>query len=350
MLTERTGLRLTLVLGAALAGSACTQAGGTATGTSTGTAGTTGSGSGGVVVVGTGGSSSSGAGGSSSGGTGGATTSSGGTSSGSGSTTGSSMNCSPPLASPIYIDGAGGTDGPCCGTSRQAACLTVGQAMANVASAQVNGATLEAFTSTHVADWPAPESWPVTLGLGITLHAPGIQFYNSGSSSLDLFQVQKLNPSDIGSVAIQGDPGNLARIGFDSAFRSSGTKTALSVNGDSLSLQNVWLAGTVGLQVGPSALGASQPGWGVARLGPGPVMIGSVGSGLAGQLGVTCTGEFNRNSQVTEQGTTPVLAIEGQATGISVGDFCDVVLTQGDSIGPALSGGSCPTKVDGVGI
>ena len=254
--------------------------------------------------------------------------------------------CCPTLGSAVSVDGSSGVDGPCCGSSASNACLTIGQAMANVVAAGQSSVTLEASLAAGTTDWGAPESWPITLSNGVTLHAPDIFFAGSGSN--DLF----LTSGALLTVTIQGDLGHPVNVGLNSQYQASSTAHALTVaGGSSLLLQDVWVGGQVGIEVGTAGVAAGH-----LNLGPDPVVIGSLARSLKGTVGISCQGQ-NALAQSTISdsagGAGPVLEVEAQSQeGLLVGDFCTVTLTQTPTFGPTPVMGTCPPapRRDQVGV
>jgi hypothetical protein len=90
----------------------------------------------------------------------------------------------------LQVNNELGSDGPCCGEGPGAqACATIGRAMQIVRATQLYGATIQAAAKTHVDNagnctfWGdldagsiALEYWPIQLGYGVTLSAPGVCF------------------------------------------------------------------------------------------------------------------------------------------------------------------------------
>jgi hypothetical protein len=276
-----------------------------------------------------------------------ATGSTGGTPATSGTTTGR-PGCQLATSNPLYIDGAAGVDSPCCGASLATACRTLTQAMGNVVADANTGFpdgvlvhVLEASMSAGGPNWAAPETWPVTLTWGVTLHGPGLYFANQGSSASDLFHAQRYSGNDTQHVTIHGDAANPVHIGYANDGDSSKTLTALEVSSGLLDLEDAVLDGTTALLVHGAYV----------QLGPDPIQIGSLADGVTGQLGVVCYdgGQLNDNGGAVAG--PPLLAIEGQATAdLTVGLQSNLELTNGGRFGPELVGGVCPTKVDTLGI
>jgi hypothetical protein len=109
----------------------------------------------------------------------------------------------------LYIDGAAGSDfTACCGTLA-APCQTLTKAMSLINTAKVSGVRLSAYRSTNGTDWTNRETWPVHLGWGVTLDAPGI-FFSTPSpgtgmkSTRNHFEVYTYGVQNTATVKIVG--------------------------------------------------------------------------------------------------------------------------------------------------
>jgi hypothetical protein len=278
--------------------------------------------------------------------------------------------CLPPVAgATIYVDGKLGADTNCC-DSASSPCMTLTHAMKLVFSAGVSGVTLSVAwnaTPTTQADWnPAtPETYPVHLGMGVTLKAPGIFFTPPAGTTpaVDVFDVFAYNAADTGRVTIEGDPAvDYVYLGID-ATQSNLTTTAVAVNAGigtavPITLTNVWMnAQSESLNLGAGAN---------VTLGPDPVIVGSganTGKPLtavtAPKTGILCQGSATSRATLQDDPNgTAILQMDsqgqmditnGQLNGVlKEVDNCDVVLTQQPVFG---SPSPCPSpKVDGEGI
>ena len=119
--------------------------------------------------------------------------------------------------------------------------------------------------------------FPIILTQAVTLHAPGVYFQQGGPASYFV---------SIAS-ALEGDPGNPIKIGFvplpdGGDGDDTGTVAPPLVIYGSTILQNATLAASVGAGFAIVVDG------GTLLLGPGPVQIGGMDPGLAGQGGLEC--------------------------------------------------------------
>ncbi len=275
---------------------------------------------------------------------------------------GGSCQCVP--ASPAYVDESVGVDGPCCGGASNP-CRTIGHlvgaVLAGPVCAKTSAApTIELRKSGAVAsgDWSSdPPGVGIALGLGVTLHAPGVQFSNSGSDLDPSFPgvphtfsvVDYCGDGGFASATIEGDPGNPIGIGYGSGGETPKNE-GLIVAGQ-LTLRSARVAADVGVDV--------QSG-GLAVFGPRLVEIGGFaldggpdGGALGGQVGIACAGgtvQANPGAslRISHQSTEDLLAEDDVA-----GNGCDATLLSGGVVlGEDLDGGQCAVvpQPDGVGI
>src|SRR5262249_49806241 len=113
------------------------------------------------------------------GGTGGSTTGGGATTGGTtGGSTGGSTTGGNSLGNggTVNVDGVTGNDVPFCGIGANRACQTLTFAMRLIDAAQARDVTIHATVNGGGGDWTSKETYPVTLGWGVELNAPGVFF------------------------------------------------------------------------------------------------------------------------------------------------------------------------------
>jgi hypothetical protein len=225
-------------------------------------------------------------------------------------------------------------------------------------------------------DWIAPETWPVHLGWGVTLQAPGLFFTMprpgiQGGSTLNHFEVYSYDAAlDTAQVTIEGGDstpgfGKAVHIGFDSTYSHGGAISAVADPAGSntavpLRLSSVWLdslpKGTTGasLDVGDGA---------AVVLGPLDVVLGNpLGLGfepgpvrvLAAEMGLFCHGAGATVSDDPSSGAIVLQSANALDADLDVESGCVVSLTQGPIIG-ILSGPACdttsfPNEGDGIRV
>jgi hypothetical protein len=237
--------------------------------------------------------------------------------------------------------------------------------MATIADGGTIGVHIHAYLSNGGDEWPSPpESWPVHLGLGVTLAAPAILFRPQPFSAppvLDAFDVYPYSQDDSNEVTIEGsptDPNNPIEIGLPTISGNQGSALVAVADppldlpafafGLPIRISNAWLVGS------NSALlvteGAS------AILGTLPVHIGSNSELLpvaqGESIGILCGGS---GGAVTDTGSNSV-EIDSQAFDIAAYRGCSIQLVHSPHLGLLPDGGfgSCPlingSKADNVGI
>jgi hypothetical protein len=190
------------------------------------------------------------------------------------------------------------------------------QAMSLVVAAGVSGPTLEV---TGPESWPQEnETWPIHLGMGVTVHARGM-FIDAPAGS-DVFDVYAYNANDTGTVTIQGYDLNIwvgAFSGLVGVNDNVPNQTALPVVLEDLGINGSSQA----LSVGPGAQ---------VTLGEGFVTIGAMDA--TGPIGIYCKGTAANPASVKDVGTGG-LRIESHTTDLDIEDYCSVTLTEGPVLG-----------------
>jgi hypothetical protein len=267
-----------------------------------------------------------------------------------------------------------GSDEGCCGTTIEKACATLTRALALIGSSNQSGLTLEARVDGDGGLWrPAGgERWPIVLGLGLTLSAPGLAFDRPAGAPGIAFLVRGLIPGDDGGVTMRGGPASaggvpsLLQVGFPFDDAGSGTEIAIEdgvagdggPNGLSLSLSDVQINGLeIGLQVGPKAF---------VTLGPGPLLIGSpADGGPLGGRGLVCEGTEvgsvlesafvndylnGTTTDLPDAGVSPhSLEVIGQPIAdVDIGDSCFLDLMRVPILGP--DGDCTAARGDPIGL
>jgi hypothetical protein len=189
----------------------------------------------------------------------------------------------------------------------------------------------------------------VVLHEGVTLSAAGIFFANRGSSPSDLFHVARDTSENDYPVSIQGLAGDPVYLGFNSSYVGTGTLAAVSVLASTrLDLQDATLGGLTAL-----VIGAPGTGQGSVNFGPDPVHIGDLAHELTGTHGIVCAGiNGNTPSILTDnEATAPTLFVEGQVTDVTIDTHCNIDMTEGITLGPAPTAGTCPAaRIDQTGL
>ena len=136
----------------------------------------------------------------------------------------------------LSVDGATGTDSDCCGIGGNGACQSITQAMKLIDAAQAQNVTINVTVNGGGGDWAvAGEVYPIKLGWGVELNAPGVYFIDVNSSSVpphnEIFDVTQYSTNDsVGYVSIVGAQGNQVGIGMDSSGGQTWDSAALNVD------------------------------------------------------------------------------------------------------------------------
>ncbi len=251
----------------------------------------------------------------------------------------------------LYVDAVLGDDTVVCCGSKTTPCQTLTRAMALVAGGATSGVILQAMNGDGGTSWTENETYPIHLGWGVTLNAPSLYFANPNNAS-KLFEVYAYDPTDNGTVAIQGGPVGIAtdpvRIGFD-PNTSNWQNSLIAVDDEAvedrtalpLVLSNVWMVGSF---VAPNSTALNVGAGAAVTLGPQLVYVGDGNlflpdypyNGILGGFGgITCTGA-GASIQDDPAGVAPVLAVSStSSTYLEVDDGCTVALTQGPILGNA---------------
>jgi hypothetical protein len=267
----------------------------------------------------------------------------------------------------LDVDAVTGNDQTaCCGYGGSPACQTLSKAMALVDSAKAANVTIRATVDGGGGDWSAAsETYPILLGWGVELSAPGVFFLdpNGGWTSTDTgptitadFFIDFYSPSDtLGYASLVGSAAAQVGLGLnaDSTQRTKNL-AAISVRaGRTLYLANAVVNGTqFVIDVGAgSTLQLAQDQSGLVM---GTVHIGNASNlTLLTQIlggGIICD-DSSPGGCTIEDAVLPVgqssVVIQGTSWGISLTADCVLSLTSSPVFGPpplAAGFGECPFK------
>jgi len=269
----------------------------------------------------------------------------------------------------VWVDGLGGTDdaGACCCGTVDVPCQTLTYVMAAIGAGRTLGVTIHAYLSDGGADWPAPESWPISLYLGVKLEASEVYFnYPPSGDTSTAFTIYQWDSEDTSQVVLEGSEqvdGGYLHIGipvdggpwgsvntiapnFAYAIRNGwGVNAQPAHNPVPLQLSHLWIDG----QINGISLGSG----GALTLGPLPVHVGTWGqqANVAGNAGLVCSADPGFPSTISDVGAN-VLQIDGQVNGALFRQGCIATLLHAPSIGFQPDGGpsGCPSSIDGFGV
>ncbi len=258
----------------------------------------------------------------------------------------------------IAVDSAAGSDATaCCGIGTNGACSTLTHALVLIDAARAQKVTINATVNGAGGDWaPAAEVYPIVLGWGAELSAPGVYFDDPASpGNGEIFDVANFSANDsVGYASIAGtNQANQVWIGMDSLGTSPPTSSAIQVeNNNILYIANATVNGSAAAQTTAITLvgGATMAlGSDESSLITGTVNIG--GAGLTdGWTGLACITANGQGCQIVDvQLAASTIVIQGQEyADIDAEDFASITLTSTPTIGVQPNGGfsSCPSKAD----
>ena len=239
----------------------------------------------------------------------------------------------------------------CCGVGTNQACQTLTQAMKLIDSAQARDVTIAAAGTAGPVSWSRDkETYPIVLGWGIELSAPGVSFDGpQGMNYSHIFVVAQYSAQDtVGYASIAGSATSPVSIGLGTEEYPMSTIEVAT--GSSLYLANAQVG-----DLGPKSTALSVLDGATLVLGQdqpaaisGTVTIGTNQQATIGWLGISCEGCSIRDAPLKGQSS---VVIRGQAfADIQAGDDSTISLTSAPVIGAtpiAATFNVCPSKLDG---
>jgi hypothetical protein len=263
----------------------------------------------------------------------------------------------------IAVDSAKGSDATaCCGIGGNGPCQTIHQAMKIIDSVQGQNMTIAATVNGTGGDWaPANEVYPIVLGWGVDLSAPGV-FFTDVNGDPEIFDIKGYSPNDtVGYASLTGSAIGLNQvsIGMDSLGSQSSDASAIEVEaGNTLFIANAIVNGsaknkTAAITVnagGALALAEDQSGVVTGTVTIGNSKASAATDGYNGLVCLSANGLGCTISDVTPEGVATSVVIEGQeGVDIDAEDNAIVALSSSPVIGLAPSAAgfkTCPAKPD----
>jgi hypothetical protein len=254
----------------------------------------------------------------------------------------------------------------CCGIGANPPCRTLAHAMQLIDMTQASNVTIHATLGDGGGDWAPPgEKYPIVLGWGVELNAPGIYFWDPGAvGSVGTFLVTAYSPNDtVGYASIVGTHTEQIGVGMSSEGAQSIAYAAIQIDPDqTLYIANAYVNGNATTQTnaftvmpgGSLVFGQDQSG----DIG-GTVNIGNANDNQAtdGYDGVFCRSDnAGRGCTVTDtaMGGQNSVVFQGQYAGdIIAQDFASITLTEHPIFGvtPTNIGfNTCPYKPEGSSL
>jgi hypothetical protein len=267
----------------------------------------------------------------------------------------------------LLVDSVIGSDGAgCCGFGGSGPCQTLTRAMALISSTQARNVTLVATVDGGGGDWsPAGEIYPVQLGWGVELSAPGVFFFDLDGGNSATLSVQVAVGDTLGYASIVGDANDTIGVGLnqDGGLRTPDVAAISIANGATLYLADAVVNGPTGFFGVGSAIHVNAGGTLVLGQDQGNAVTGTVNIGTAvgspdieGFAGIlvdtdgTSLGGTLKDVPLAGQSS---VVIQGQAVGIYALDFSTVSLASAPVIGAApqsVGFQTCPSTSDATGI
>ncbi len=269
----------------------------------------------------------------------------------------------------LAVDSATGNDDlACCGIGPNGPCRTLTHAMALIDAAQARDVTVHASVDGAGGDWlpGRAEGFPVALGWGVELSAPGVYFQDqTGAGKLAIFDVGFASQADtVGYASLVGAASASVGVGMNQANteQSQEDSAILIEAGNTLYIANAVVNGSASGRTNSITVAAG----GVLTLGQdqpdqvtGTVQVGNAlhQSATDGYNGIYCETDNQslgctiRDADLAGQSSLIMQGQEGED--IFVQNFGDVSLTSAPVIGiPPVGVGfdACPAIADGYSI
>ncbi len=238
--------------------------------------------------------------------------------------------------------------------------------MALIDSAQATDVTINATVDGGGGDWaPSGEVYPVVLGWGVELSAPGVYFLDPVGGNSSIFDVTPNSTLDTrGYASVVGTAMAPVGVGMNvsGTQQMDDTQAILVEDGGTLYLANAIVNGSAsnsgqGLNVlsGTLVLGQDRSGtvMGGVRIGMSASSDPDVST--RGYVGLQCKGVSGASGVVEDValGGQSAVTIEGQVVDVIAGDYCNLSLSANPKFGfQSATAAGCPVTADlfGVGV
>ncbi len=264
----------------------------------------------------------------------------------------------------ILVDASGGNDATaCCSVPGRLPCQSLTQAMKIIDNARASNVIINAAVRVGSTWNPTHEVYPIVLGWGVELSAPGVFFYDSNGADAgdpEVIDIASYSKSDtVGYASIVGAAGNVVTVGPDEFANVSLDSSAIKVEpGNTLYLANASVNGSYQYKFGTETYNTETTAITVAggaslvvgqdKLGEvtGTVTVGNAfdNAFTDGWKGIVCgvnSGKGCTISDATLKAGVSSLVIEGQeSVDLDAEDYATITLTSSPVIGltPADAG------------
>ncbi len=266
----------------------------------------------------------------------------------------------------LSVDSVAGSDAACCGYGGKGPCQTLTHAMALIAMSQAQNVVVTATVDGGGGDWApdAGEVYPVVLGWGVEISAPGVFFFDgdAGTNTM-LFDVQDATGDSLGYASMVGVAASPINVGINSA------STAVTFDSQAIAVEKsatLYLANAT-VNAGNNAFGDGSAilvnagatlwlGQDQSAASTGTVYIGNDLGNLAtnGNIGINCLSDGSSGGTVNDVALVGQsgLVAQGMWIDLYLNDYCTASLTSAPKLGFAdcLTGNFstlCGAIVDG---
>ena len=154
----------------------------------------------------------------------------------------------------ITVDATGGNDATaCCSVPGRTPCQSLAQAMKLIDNAQAKSVTINAAVRKGQTWNPPGEVYPIVLGWGVELSAPGVYFYDGADAGgAEVIDINNYSKNDtLGYASIVGAAKSVVTIGPDEFMDQSLDTSAIKVEtGNTLYLANASVNGSYQVKIG----------------------------------------------------------------------------------------------------
>jgi len=265
----------------------------------------------------------------------------------------------------ITVDATGGNDAtPCCSVPGRAPCQSLAQTMKIIDNAQAKNVTINAAVGVGNTWNPSNEVYPIVLGWGVELSAPGLYFYDGADAgtAAEVIDIDNYSKNDtVGYASIVGATHSVVTVGPDEFMDQSLDSSAIKVEtGNTLYIANASVNGSYVVQVGLVGDDVYTKTTAITVAGGASLVVGqdksagvtgtvTVGNAFDNELtdgwsGIVCGVSKSKGctiSDATLKAGVSSLVIEGQENvDIDAEDYATITLTSNPVIGlsPADAG------------
>jgi hypothetical protein len=278
--------------------------------------------------------------------------------------------CSVTKLSTIRADWVLGSDAvACCGVGTNTPCATINRAMTLIDNAKVQNVTMAATVDGGGGDWDpgSGERYPLVLGWGVELSAPGVFFFDPTDDPryhTSIFDIAFYSKNDkVGYASIVGSATRQVGVGMNAANNIQTpdiSSIAVEAN-NTLYLANASVNGSASKIESSQAILVNAGATLVAGQDQSGAVTGTVNVGNAlgqhatdGFMGIYCASDYASVGCTVKDAPLvgqSALVVQGQEfIDIDAEDFSNVTLTASPVIGapPSAAGfGNCASKNDG---